>query len=60
VGLLTDEMEELSPQQRASLEHLKDSAQRIYEIDPRANTEQLTTLFENKKMEFFKILDDRF
>lgn len=54
------EMEEMSPQQRASLEHLKESAQRVYKLDPRADKEELETLFETKSREFFKILIERF
>lgn len=54
------EIESMSPQQRASLEHLKDSARRVYEKDQRANVDQLATLFENETREFVKILVDRF
>jgi len=54
------EIEEMSPQQRASLEHLRDSAQRVYEKDKRVDVDQLSNLFEIKTREYIKILFDRF
>jgi hypothetical protein len=53
-------IERMSPQQRASLEHLKDSARLVHAKDSQANIDQLATLFENKTREFTKILSDRF
>jgi hypothetical protein len=54
------EFEGMSSQQRASLQHIKDSTLRICKKDPRANANELETLFENKTREFVKILADRF
>jgi len=54
------EIESMSPQQKASLEHIKDSARRVYGKDPRANVDDLSNLFENKTRDFIKTLFDRF
>jgi len=54
------EIEGMSPQQRASLQHFRDSAKRVYGKDKRVNVDQLSSLFENKTKEFIKILFDRF
>ena len=50
------EIESMSPQQRASLEHMKESARRVYEKDSRANVNDLSNLFENTTRDFIKTL----
>ena len=54
------EIEAMSPQQRASFEHIKDSARRVYGKDLRANVDELEKLYENKTRKFVKVLADRF
>ncbi len=54
------EIEAMSAQQRASLEHIKESARRVYQKDSRANVSDLSQLFETKTSDFVKMLIDRF
>lgn len=54
------EIERMSPQQRANLEHIRESASKIKSIDSNADMNLLEKTYEVKTREFIKILIDRF
>ncbi len=54
------EIENMSPQERANLEHIKESAKRIKKIDPKTNITSLEEIFAIKTREFSQMLLERF
>ena len=54
------EIESMSLQDRSSLTHIKESAERINCIDSTANMKEIEAQIEAKTREFIKILSERF